>query len=164
MSSASELKSSLISFAGYDYTLASSLRITAMIIVVKYFFKTDLSHLLTLVFVSLSGSRLVLICPHKCFPVLIFCFYLSLEFMLCSRVYLSPFKEYSSLVVVRCQFFIGGRVCDVRADLGTLVSLKFLFGFFHQRFSFSLVCSSSSIATMLCRFTYTKILPTPSSP
>ena len=102
MSSASELKSSLISFAGYDYTLASSLRITAMIIVVKYFFKTDLSHLLTLVFVSLSGSRLVLICPHKCFPVLIFCFYLSLEFMLCSRVYLSPFKEYSSLVVVRC--------------------------------------------------------------
>ena len=27
----------------------------------------------------LSGSRLVLICPHKYFPVLIFCFYLSLE-------------------------------------------------------------------------------------
>ena len=47
MSSTSELKSSLISFAGYDYTLASSLEITAMIIVVKYFFKTDLYHLLT---------------------------------------------------------------------------------------------------------------------
>ena len=38
--------------------------------------------------------------------------------------------------------FIGGRVCDVRADVGTLVSLKFLFGFFMQRFSFSLVCRS----------------------
>ena len=42
-------------------------------------FRTDLFHLLSFVFISLSGSRLVLICPHKCFPVLIFCFYLYLN-------------------------------------------------------------------------------------
>ena len=34
-----------------------------------------------------------------------------------------------------------GRVCDVRADFGSLVALKFLFGFVNRRFSFSLVCS-----------------------
>ena len=81
-----------------------------------------------------------------------FCFdllrLLVLEFLLNSRVYLMPFQEYSSLAIVRCYFFIGGRVCDVRANLVTLVSLKFLFGFVNQRFSFSLVCSLSPIATM----------------
>ena len=81
-----------------------------------------------------------------------FCFdllrLLVLEFLLNSRVYLMPFQEYSSFAIVRCYFFIGGRVCDVRADLVTLVSLKFLFGFVNQRFSFSLVCSPSPIATM----------------
>ena len=46
------------------------------------------------------------------------------------------------------QVFIGGRVCDVRTDLGSLVSLKFLFGFGNQRFSFSLVCSFLPITTM----------------
>ena len=68
-----------------------------------------------------------------------------LEFLLSSRVYLMPFSEYSSLAIVRCYFLIGGRVCDVRADLGSLVSLKFLFGFV---ISLSLVCSLLSIATM----------------
>ena len=81
-----------------------------------------------------------------------FCFdllrLLVLEFLLNSRVYLMPFQEYSSLAIVRFYFFIGGRVCDVRADLVTLVSLKFLFGFVNQRFSFSLVCSLSPIATV----------------
>ena len=47
--------------------------------VVKYLkaiFKTDLSHPLSFVFVFslLSGSRLVLTCPHRCFPVFIFNF------------------------------------------------------------------------------------------
>ena len=59
-----------------------------------------------------------------------------------------PRWEYSSLATVRCYFFIGGRVCDVRAVLGSLVSLKVLFGFVNQRFSFSLVCSFFPIATM----------------
>ena len=49
--------------------------------------------------------------------------------MLSSRIYLLPFKEYYSLVIIIFKFFIGGRVCDVRVDLGSLVSLKFLFGF-----------------------------------
>ena len=49
-----------------------------------------------------------------------------------------PFQEYSSLAIVRCQFFIDGRVCNVRADNGSLVSLKFLFGFVNQRISLSL--------------------------
>ena len=33
-------------------------------------------------FCFISGARLVLICPHKCFPILIFCFYLYLNFCL----------------------------------------------------------------------------------
>ena len=45
------------------------------------------------------------------------------------------------LAIVRCKFYIDGRVCDVRADFGSLVSLKFLFGFVNRRFSSSLVCS-----------------------
>ena len=36
----------------------------------------------------------------------------------------------------RCAFFIGGSVCDVRADLGLLVALTVLFGFTNQRFWF----------------------------
>ena len=110
-------------------------------IVVKYFFEKDLSHLLTLVFVSLSGSRLVLIYPHKCFPVLIFRFYVYLNLCLAREFTYCHFRN-----ILR--FFIGGRVCGVRADLGTLVSLKFLFGFVTQRFSFWFVCSFSPIATM----------------
>ena len=43
---------------------------------------------------------------------------------------------------------LGGRVCNVRAVLGSLVSLKFLFGCVNQRFSFSLVCSFLPIAAM----------------
>ena len=71
----------------------------------------------------------------SCFDVLLL---LVLEFLLSSRVYLMPFQEYSSLAIVRCQFFIDGRVCNVRADNGSLVSLKFLFGFVNQRISLSL--------------------------
>ena len=36
---------------------------------------------------------------------------------------------------------LGGRVCGERADLGSRVSLKFLFGFVNQSFSFSVVCT-----------------------
>ena len=36
-------------------------------------------------------------------------------------------------------FFISDRVCDVRADLGLLISLKLLLGFVNQSFSFSVV-------------------------
>ena len=74
-------------------------------------------------------------------------FFLVLEFVLSSRIYLKPFKEYFSLAFVRC-FFIGGRVCDVRADRGSLVSLKFLFGSVNQHSSFPLVCSFLPIAAM----------------
>ena len=61
-----------------------------------------------------------------------------LEFMLSSRMYLIPFLEYSCLDLVRCEFFTGSRVCEVRADPISLFSLKFLFaiGFAIQRFSF----------------------------
>ena len=63
---------------------------------------------------------------------------LVLEFMLSSRMYLIPFLEYSCLDLVRCEFFTGGRVFEVRADPISLFSLKFLFviGFAIQRFSF----------------------------
>ena len=44
--------------------------------------------------------------------------------------------------------FRGWSCCDVRADLGSLVSLKLLFGFGNQSFSFSFVCSFLSITTM----------------
>ena len=44
--------------------------------------------------------------------------------------------------------FMSGRVSDVRTDLGSLVSLKLLFGFVNQRYSFSLVYSFLSIKTM----------------
>ena len=44
--------------------------------------------------------------------------------------------------------FHGWSCYDVRADLGSLVSLKLVFGFGNQRFSFSFVCSFLSIATM----------------
>ena len=64
----------------------------------------------------------------SCFHLVIL---LVLEFMLTSQIYLSPFLEYSSLAFVRCEFFTGGCVCDVRADIGPVVSLKFLFGFFN---------------------------------
>lgn len=37
--------------------------------------------------------------------------------------------EYSSLLLSGVSFFTGGHVCEVRADLGSLVPLKFLFGF-----------------------------------
>ena len=80
----------------------------------------------------------------SCFDLL---FLLVLEFMLSSRIYLMSFQEYSLLVIVRCQFFIGGRAFDVRADHGSLVSFKFLFGFVNLRFSFSLVCSFLPIET-----------------
>ena len=50
------------------------------------------------------------------------------------------------VVFVRCKFFTGGRVCEVRADLGSLVPLKFLFGFIG--FSFSLVDSFLPIETV----------------
>ena len=59
---------------------------------------------------------------------------LVLEFMMLSSQIsseLSPFLEYSSLAFVRCEFFTGGCVCDIRADLGPVVSLKSLFGFFN---------------------------------
>ena len=40
-------------------------------------------------------------------------------------------------------FFIGGRVCDVRADVGTCITLvEVPVGSFIQSFSFSLVCRS----------------------
>ena len=45
--------------------------------ILKLIFKTDLSHLLCLVFVSLS-----LVLSTYCFPVLIFCFYLYLNLCL----------------------------------------------------------------------------------
>ena len=40
-----------------------------------------------------------------------------------------------------CYFTIGGRFCHVSDDIGSLVSLKFLFGLVNQRFSFSSVCN-----------------------
>ena len=88
----------------------------------KEIFKTDLSHPLSFVFVFslLSGSRLVLICPLRCFPVLIFNFTCTCRYQMLT------------------QFYIGG----------SLVSLKFLFGFLNQCFSFSLVCSFFSITIM----------------
>ena len=87
--------------------------------VVKYFeifFNMDLSYLLSLFFVSLS---IVFVHPlFSCFDLL---FLLVLEFMLSSRIYLLPYQECYSLGIVRCQFFTGGRVSGVRADLGSLV-------------------------------------------
>ena len=56
----------------------------------------------------------------SCFDLLLL---LVLEFLLNLRVYLMPFQEYSSLAIVRCYFFISGRVFDVRADLVALISL-----------------------------------------
>ena len=79
--------------------------------ILKVIFKTNLSYLLTLVFVSLS-----LVFVHvlsSCFDLL---FLLVLEFMPSSRIYLLPHQECYSLGIVRCQFFFtGGRVCG--ADL-----------------------------------------------
>ena len=72
----------------------------------------------------------------SCFHLVIL---LVLEFMLRSL-------EYSSLLSSGVSFFTGGRVCEVRADLGSLVPLKFLFGF--VGFSFSLVFSFLPIATV----------------
>ena len=58
--------------------------------------------------------------------------------------------------------FTGGRVRSVKAELGSLLLSKFLFGFGNQHFSFSFVGSFLPIATMLVK--YTKTIPTPSSP
>ena len=49
--------------------------------------------LLSLVFVSLSGSRLVLFCQQKCFPVLIFFLNTVFELMLSSRIHILLFYE-----------------------------------------------------------------------
>ena len=54
--------------------------------ILKFFFKMDLSYLLTLVFVSLSLVFVHL--PFSCFDLL---FLLVLEFMLSSRIYLLPY-------------------------------------------------------------------------
>ena len=53
-------------------------------VVVMYFesYFKGLYFILSFVFVSLSGSRLVWICPHKRFPMLILCFYFYLNFCL----------------------------------------------------------------------------------
>ena len=65
----------------------------------KVIFKTDLSCLLSLVFVSLS-----LVFVHVLFSCFDLLFLLVLEFMLSSRIYLLPHQECLSLGIVRCQF------------------------------------------------------------
>ena len=80
--------------------------------ILKVIFKTDLSYLLSLVFVSLS-----LVFVHVLFSCFDFLLLLVLELMLSSRIYLLPYQECYSLGTVRCQFFTGSRVCGVRADL-----------------------------------------------
>ena len=72
----------------------------------KAIFKTDLSQLLSLVFVSLS-----LVFVHVLFSCFDLLFLLVIEVMLSSRIYLLPLIRNVT----------GGRVRGVRADLGSLV-------------------------------------------
>ena len=68
--------------------------------ILKVIFKTDLSYLLSLVFVSLS-----LVFVHVLFSRFDLLFLLVLELMLSSRIYLLPYQECYLLGIVRCQFF-----------------------------------------------------------
>ena len=66
--------------------------------------------------------------------------------------------SYCSLAIARCQFLIGGRVFDVRADLGSfMVSLKFLFGLLTT--VLVIHCFVASCKSQPCRFSSTKTLP-----
>ena len=82
----------------------------------KVIFKTDLSKLLSLVFVSLS-----LVLSAYCFPVLIFCFYLYLNSCLAREFTCYHIRNVIRLALSDASFLTGGRVCGVRADLGSLV-------------------------------------------
>ena len=87
--------------------------------ILKVIFKTDPSHLLCLVFVSLS-----LVLSTYCFPVLIFCFYLYLNLCLAREF---TYATLGMLFAWHCQmlvFFTSGRVCGVRADLRSLVLIS----------------------------------------
>ena len=78
-----------------------------------------------------------------------FCFIKWVEVSLDLSTYVFSCFDYLLLHVLEFLLSsLGGRVCDVRADLSSLVSLKFLFGCVNQHFSFSLVCSFLPIATM----------------
>ena len=59
---------------------------------------------------------------------------------------------------------MGGCVCDVRVDLGSLVSLKFLFGLAIKTNVLVFHWFTASCRSQPCRFSKTKTLPTPSLP
>ena len=67
----------------------------------KVIFKTDLSYLLSLVFILLSLAFV-----HVLFPCFDLLFLLVLEFMLSSRICLLPYQECYSLGIVRDVSFL----------------------------------------------------------
>ena len=85
--------------------------------ILKVIFKTDLSHLLSLVFASLS-----LVFVHvlfSCFDP--FFFYLYLNLSLAREFTYCHIRNVIRLALSDVSFFTGSRVCGVRADLRCLV-------------------------------------------
>ena len=83
----------------------------------KVIFKTDLSHLLSLVFVSLS-----LIFVHVLFSCFDLLFLLVLEFMLIAREFTyCHIRNVIRLALSDVNFITDGRVCGGRADRRYLI-------------------------------------------